>query len=56
MRSVMEPTQPDELKKLFKEGDEHGVNSIMKRIWYTDRDCQIIDFAVNRNATVNLGL
>ena len=39
--SVMEATQPDELAKLFKEGDEHGVGtvrSLMKSIWYTDRD------------------
>ena len=28
--SVMEATQPDELEKLFKEGDEHGVGSLMK--------------------------
>ena len=44
MCSVMEATQPDELEKLFKEGDEHGVGSLMKSIWYTDRDHQKTDF------------
>ena len=32
MCSVMKATQPDELEKLFKEGDEHGVGSLMKSI------------------------
>ena len=44
MCSVMEATQPDELEKLFKEVDEHGVGSLMKSIWYTDMDHQKTDF------------
>ena len=35
MVSVLEATQPDELEKLFKEGEEHGVGSLMRSIWYT---------------------
>jgi len=44
MCSVLEATQSDELEKLFKEGDEHGVGSLMKTIWYTDKDRQKNDF------------
>ena len=44
MVSVLEATQPDELEKLFKDGEEHGVGSLMKIIWYTDKDRQKNDF------------
>jgi len=44
MCSIVNATQSEELKKLFKEGDEHGVGGLMKSIWYTDKDCQKTDF------------
>ena len=54
--SVVEATQPDELAKLFKEGDEHGVGSLMKSIWYTDRDRQKTDFCRDQEQNSELWL
>ena len=44
MCSVMEVTPPEDLEKLFKEGDEHGVGDLLKSIWYTDKDRQKTEF------------
>ena len=44
MSSIVEATQPDELKKLFDEGDQHGVGDIMKSVWLTDKNCQKKEF------------
>ena len=40
MSSIVEATQPDELEKLFKEGDQHGVGDVMKSIWLTNKNHQ----------------
>ena len=44
MVSVLKVTQLDELEKLFKEGEEYGVGSLMRSIRYTDKDRQKNDF------------
>ena len=44
MCSIMEATAPEDLEKLFKEGDEHGVGDLLKSIWYTDKDRQKTEF------------
>jgi len=44
MSSIVEATQPDELKKLFDEGDQHGVGDIMKSVWLTDKNRQKKEF------------
>ena len=38
----------DDLEKLCKEGDEHGVRKIMQDIWITDKECQRKEFACNQ--------
>ena len=50
MCSIVERTKNDDLEKLLKEGNEHGVGELMKEIWFTDRKCQIQQFA-NDQAT-----
>ena len=35
----------DDLEKLFKEGNEHGVGDIMKDVWFTDKKRQIQEFS-----------
>ena len=40
MCAVMEAMQAEELDKLYQEGDQHGVGSLMKTIWLTDKDHQ----------------
>ena len=37
MVTIVERTESDELHKLFKEGNEHGVGELMKDIWFTDK-------------------
>ena len=44
MSSIVEATQPDELEKLFDEGDQHGVGDIMKSVWLTDKNHQKMEF------------
>jgi len=39
----MDKIQDEELEKLFQEGDQHGVGSLMKAIWFTDKKCQMKD-------------
>ena len=48
MCAVMETMQAEELDKLYQEGDQHGVGSIMKTIWLTDKDCQKKHFSVDQ--------
>ena len=45
MCAIVEAVQPDELEKLFQEGDQHNVGNLMKNIWYTDKDRQRKEFA-----------
>ena len=40
MHAVMDAIQDDELEKLFQEGNQHGVGSLMKTIWFTDKERQ----------------
>ena len=45
MRAVMDAVHDDELEKLFQEGDQHGVGSLMKTIWFTDKERQKKEFS-----------
>ena len=45
MVTIVEKTESDELDKLFKESNEHGVGELMKEIWFTDKKCQSQQFA-----------
>ena len=45
MSVVMGAVQDEELEKLFQEGDQHGVGSLMKTIWFTDKERQKKDFS-----------
>ena len=45
MCTIMEKTNDDDLEKLFKEGNEHGVGDIMKDVWFTDKKRQIQEFS-----------
>jgi len=40
MVTIFERTKSDELDKLFKESNEHGVGELMKAIWFTDKKRQ----------------
>jgi len=51
MSSIVEATQPDELEKLFKEGNQHGVGDVMKSIWLTDKNR--LSLAMIKRATVS---
>jgi len=44
MCSIVERTKNDDLEKLFKEGNEHGVWELMKEIWFTDKKRQTQQF------------
>ena len=44
MCAVMEATQAEDLDKLYEEGDQHGVGSLMKTLWLTDKDRQRSQF------------
>ena len=48
MCAVMEAIQPEELKKLFEEGDQHGVGNLMKNIWFTDKQRQNSEFSCDQ--------
>ena len=43
--SKIEETCPDELEKLFSEGNKHGVGSKLRSIWSTDRQREYADFS-----------
>lgn len=45
MCAIVEAVQPEELEKLFQEGNQHNVGNLMKNIWYTDKDRQRKEFA-----------
>ena len=45
MCAIVETVQPEELEKLFQEGNQHNVGNLMKNIWYTDKDRQRKEFA-----------
>jgi len=45
MHAVMDAVQDDELEKLFQEGDQHSVGSLMKTIWFTDKERQKKEFS-----------
>jgi len=40
----MDAVQDDELEKFFQEGDQHGVGSLIKTIWFTDKKWQKEEF------------
>ena len=44
MCNILERTKNDDLEKLLKEGNKHGVGELMKEIWFTDRKRQIQQF------------
>lgn len=48
MCGVMEAIQDEDLDKLYHEGDQHGVGSLMKMIWLTDKDRQKKQFFLNQ--------
>lgn len=52
----MEATEPNELEKLFQEGDERSVDSLMKSIWHTDTDRQKTDFCHSQEHNSELWL
>ena len=50
MCSIVERTENDDLEKLLREGNEHGVGELIKEIWFTDRKRQTQQLA-NDQAT-----
>ena len=50
MCTIMERTNDDDLEKLFKEGNEHGVGDIMKDVWFTDKKRQIQEFSHDQSS------
>ena len=44
MCAMVEAVQAEELEKLFQEGEQHGVGSLMKKVWFTDKDRQKKEF------------
>ena len=44
MCAIVEGTENEDLEKLFKEGNEHGVGKQMKEIWFTDKKRQAQQF------------
>ena len=45
MCAITKTIQPEELEKLFEEGDQHGVGNLMMSIWFTDKQCQSAEFS-----------
>ena len=45
MCAIIKTIQPEELEKLFEEGDQHGVGNLMKSIWFTDKQRQSAEFS-----------
>lgn len=54
MCAIVEKTKDDDLEKLLKEGNEHGVGELMKEIWFTDKKCQVQQFANDQTANGKL--
>ena len=50
MCAIVERTENDDLEKLLKEGNEHGVGNLMKEIWFTDKKRQAQQFANDQAA------
>ena len=48
----MEAMQAEELDKL-KEGDQHGIGSLMKTIWLTNEEHQNLQFIINQDQNSN---
>ena len=44
----MEAVKAEDLDKLYQEGDQHGVGSVMKTLWMTDKDHQKKQFFLNQ--------
>ena len=40
MCAKMEAARAEDLDKLYQEGDQHGVGSLMKTLWMTDKNHQ----------------
>ena len=45
MCNIVERTENDDLEKLLREGDKHGVGGFMNEIWFTDKKRQTQQFA-----------
>ena len=50
MCTIVEKAGNDDLEKLIKEGNEHGVGELMKEIWFTDKKRQTQQFANDQAA------
>jgi len=48
MCEVMEAVKAEDLDKLYQEGDQHGVGSVMKTLWLTDSDRQRKQFFLDQ--------
>ncbi|XP_065888474.1 uncharacterized protein [Dysidea avara] len=48
MCEVMEAMKAKDLDKLYQEGDQHGVGSVMKTLWMTHKDRQKKQFFLNQ--------
>ena len=48
MCNIVEHIQTEDVEKLCKEGDEHGVGGIMKDIWITDNECRNQEFSTDQ--------
>ena len=44
----MEKVTTEDVEKLYKEGDEHGVRKVMQDIWITDKEHQRMEFACDQ--------
>ena len=44
MCAIMEAARAEDLDKLYQEGDQHGVGTLMKTLWLTDKNCQKSQF------------
>ena len=57
MCTVVEAIPTEELEKLFQEGEQHGAGSLMKNVWFTDKDRQRKEFSQDqeRNSKALIG-
>ena len=46
--STIDKMCPEELEKLFAEGDEHGVGSRLREAWNSDRRSELNEFKGNQ--------
>jgi len=44
MCAIMKAARAEDLDKLYQEGDQHGVGSLMKTLWLTDKNRQKSQF------------